>query len=323
LNNASTSNPQQIPAKKQVLSSFPSADRGQNEFQVKPKEQQLSSKQLSENSPSLSGQQGSYKSTQVLANGNSGDVHPGERLAKRIARCGLCSRRTAETWIAQGVVMVDGRVVRKSMSVTPQNVITINHQELNAERPKIFLYHKARQTLVQHNPDPGGRKTIFEKIKNQNFDIPDHIVSVGRLDYNSEGLLILTNDGVLARYLEHPSSQMERKYRVRVYGQVNEQKLARLITGVTINGIRYGSVKVTVDKRGPNSWLTLSLYEGKNREIHRIMEWMDLTVTRLIRVQYGPFQLEKLAKGKLYQATIPKELKAHCDSGWNWAKIKI
>jgi len=209
------------------------------------------------------------------------------------------------------------------MSVTPQNVITINHQELNAERPKIFLYHKARQTLVQHNPDPGGRKTIFEKIKNQNFDIPDHIVSVGRLDYNSEGLLILTNDGVLARYLEHPSSQMERKYRVRVYGQVNEQKLARLITGVTINGIRYGSVKVTVDKRGPNSWLTLSLYEGKNREIHRIMEWMDLTVTRLIRVQYGPFQLEKLAKGKLYQATIPKELKAHCDSGWNWAKIKI
>lgn len=227
----------------------------------------------------------------------SEEKHKGERIAKRIARAGLCSRRDAERWIADGRVVVNGDVLETpAFLVTDTDKIVVDGKPVGAaEATRLFMYHKPTGLVTSHNDDMG-RDTVFQKLPE---DLP-RVVSVGRLDLNTEGLLLLTNDGALSRHLELPSTGWGRKYRVRVIGHVNPKRLEALENGITVDGIKYGSIKAQMDqgKEGANSWLTLVLREGKNREIRRVMEAMNLRVNRLIRVSYGPFDLGKLPRGE-------------------------
>ncbi|NQV60715.1 MAG: rRNA pseudouridine synthase [Alphaproteobacteria bacterium] len=228
----------------------------------------------------------------------------GERIAKRLARAGLCSRREAERWIIAGRVKVDGKVLDSpACVVTAKSKIEVDEKPLaSAEPTKLWRYHKPKGLLTT-NSDPEGRATVFEKLP---ADMP-RVLSVGRLDLNTEGLLLLTNDGDLARHLELPSTGWSRRYRVRVYGSVDEKALAGLADGVHIEGISYGAIEAKLDstQRG-NSWLSLALKEGKNREIRRVMEHLNLQVSRLIRLSYGPFQLGDLARGEI--APVPRRI---------------
>src|SRR5208282_2500601 len=200
----------------------------------------------------------------------------GERIAKRLARAGLCSRREAERWIRDGRVAVDGQVL-----TTPAFVV--GHDSLVAVDGKVLA-----------EPEPQGRPTIFEKLPRE---LP-RLIAVGRLDLASEGLLLLTNDGELARHLELPSTGWLRRYRVRARGTADEARLNALARGVTVDGVAYGPVQATLDRvQGANVWLTLALREGKNREVRRVLEHVGLAVNRLIRIAYGPFQLGELARG--------------------------
>jgi len=218
-----------------------------------------------------------------------------ERIARRIARAGLCSRRDAERWIAAGRVSVDGTVLTTpAVTVTAANLVMVDGKPLaEPERARLWRYHKPNGLVTTHR-DPEGRPTVFDKL-------PPHlprVISVGRLDLTSEGLLLLTNDGALARELELPSRGWTRRYRVRVHGKVDVGQLATLEKGVTVHGIRYGAIRAELDRQsGENAWLTISLQEGRNREIRRVMEHLGLPVTRLIRVAYGPFQLGSLERG--------------------------
>lgn len=221
----------------------------------------------------------------------------GERIAKRIARAGICSRRDAEKLIAVGKVAVDGVVLTSpACVVTPANVVTIDGQPLpDAEATRLWRYHKPKGLVTTHR-DPQGRPTLFQNLPP---DLP-RVISIGRLDLNSEGLILLTNDGVLARRLELPSTGWLRRYRVRVHGVITDTALQRLADGVTIDGVTYGAVQATIDRtQGANLWLTMALREGKNREIRRIVEYLGGSVTRLIRVSYGPFQLGYLEPGQI------------------------
>lgn len=221
----------------------------------------------------------------------------GERIAKRLARAGLCSRRDAERWIAEGRVMVNGRILdTPAVVVSEADRIVVDGKPLAApERSRLWLYYKKRGLMTTHR-DPQGRPTVFENLPE---DMP-RVISVGRLDFNSEGLLLLTNDGALARRLELPSTGWLRRYRVRVHGQVAEQLLARLSQGITIDGVSYGAIQASVERqKGDNAWLLLGLREGKNREIRRVMEHLGYPVSRLIRVAYGPFQLGALVEGEV------------------------
>ncbi len=221
----------------------------------------------------------------------------GERIAKRLARAGVCSRRDAEKMVSEGRVSVDGRIIASpALNVTDANVISVDGKPLSAaEETRVWRYHKPTGVLTTSR-DPRGRPTVFEKMPPE---MP-RVVSVGRLDFNTEGLLLLTNDGELARFLELPKNAWLRHYRVRVYGKVDPQKIAALAKGVTISGIRYEPVKIEIEKgkeEGSNSWLSVTIREGKNREVRKIMEHLDLQVTRLIRVAFGPFPLGKLPRG--------------------------
>ena len=221
----------------------------------------------------------------------------GERIAKRLARAGLCSRRDAERWIAEGRVAVDGKVLASpAVVVTEESRIVVDGKPLpEAERTRLWRYHKPSGLVTSHK-DPQGRPTVFEKLPE---DIP-RVVSVGRLDLNSEGLLLLTNDGALARRLELPSNGWVRRYRVRVHGAPQADQLAKLERGVTVEGLIYGPIKAILDRQqGSNAWLTVSLKEGKNREIRKVMEHMGWSVSRLIRIAYGPFQLGLLEEGQV------------------------
>jgi 23S rRNA pseudouridine2605 synthase len=220
----------------------------------------------------------------------------GERIAKRMARAGLCSRREAERWIAEGRVAVNGRVLDSpAVVVGPADIIAVDGQPVpEPERTRLWRYHKPAGLVTTHK-DPEGRLTVFDRLP---ADMP-RVISVGRLDLNSEGLLLLTNDGELARRLELPATGWVRRYRVRVHGEVNPDRLERLEKGCTVEGVDYGSIKATLDRQqGANAWLTISLREGKNREVRRVMEYLGWPVTRLIRVAYGPFQLGTLAEGE-------------------------
>lgn len=221
----------------------------------------------------------------------------GERIAKVIARAGICSRRDAERLIADRRVVLNGRVLETPATVVgPADRIEVDGKPLAArERTRLWLFHKPRG-LVTTNRDPEGRPTVFSRLPP---DVP-RVVAVGRLDINTEGLLLLTNDGGLSRILELPSTGWLRRYRVRVHGRVEPAALAALRRGVTIDGMVYGAIEAAIDReQGSNVWLTVGLREGKNREVKRVMEHLGLGVTRLIRVSYGPFQLGDLAPGAL------------------------
>ncbi|MBM3569136.1 MAG: rRNA pseudouridine synthase [Alphaproteobacteria bacterium] len=219
----------------------------------------------------------------------------GERLAKWIARAGLCSRREAERWILAGRVAVDGAAVASpALDIDDPARIAVDGRPLpGADKARLWRYHKPRGLLVSHR-DPQGRPTVFQGLPAE----LGRVISVGRLDFNSEGLLLLTNDGALARRLELPETGWARRYRVRVHGKPEAAALERLAQGVRVGGIAYGPIKAALERQqGSNAWLTLSLAEGKNREVRKVLEAQGLFVNRLIRTAYGPFQLGQLEPG--------------------------
>jgi 23S rRNA pseudouridine2605 synthase len=221
----------------------------------------------------------------------------GERIAKVIARAGLASRREAEAWIAAGRVAVNGAVIASpALNVAAGDRVTVDGQALPArERTRLFLYHKPRGLVTSH-ADPGGRPTIFAALPK---GLP-RLISVGRLDLNTEGLILLTNDGGLARVLELPATGWLRRYRVRAHGRVRQDELDRLRGGITIDGVRYGAIEARLDReQGSNAWLTFAIREGKNREVKNVLGHLGLAVSRLIRVSFGPFQLGDLAEGAI------------------------
>jgi len=228
----------------------------------------------------------------------------GERIAKYLARAGVASRRDLERMLTEGRVKVNNAVVTHPATfVTEADLIQVNGTLIDPpERTRLWRYHKPDGVVTTHK-DPQGRPTVFEKMPPG----MKRVISVGRLDLNSEGLLLLTNDGGLARRLELPSTGWLRRYRVRVHGEVEPAALAALSHGVTIEGVKYGPIEAGLDSRkGSNAWLTVSIHEGKNREIRRVMAHLNLGTTRLIRIAYGPFQLGNLERGAV--AEIPPKI---------------
>ncbi len=222
-----------------------------------------------------------------------------ERIAKIIAAAGLCSRRDAERWIEAGRVSVNGKTLTTpAFTVSNEDKITVDGRPLSRKRPvQLWLYHKPAG-LVTTAKDPEGRETVFDHLPRS----IGRVLSVGRLDMNSEGLLLLTNDGGLSRLLELPATGLPRQYRVRVFGAVDDDALRQLEKGVTVDGVRYRGMEVVReegDAFARNQWLRVTLHEGKNREIRRVMESLGLQVNRLIRTAYGPFELGGLPKGKI------------------------
>jgi 23S rRNA pseudouridine2605 synthase len=216
-----------------------------------------------------------------------------------MARAGLCSRREAEGWIAAGRVAVNGAVIASpALNVTARDRVTLDGKPLpQRERTRLFLFHKPRG-LVTTSADPQGRPTIFGALPK---DMP-RLMSVGRLDLNTEGLLLLTNDGGLARALELPATGWLRRYRVRAYGRVAQARLDGLRNGIEIDGVRYGAIEATLEReQGDNVWLGFAMREGKNREIRNVLGALGLKVNRLIRVSYGPFQLGELPAGAVME----------------------
>ncbi|MBZ9852471.1 pseudouridine synthase [Mesorhizobium sp. CA13] len=223
----------------------------------------------------------------------------GERIAKRLARAGLASRRDAEELIAAGRVKVNGRVLSSpAFNVMPDDIIHLDGMEIPPiERTRLFLFHKPAG-VVTTNRDPEGRKTVFDVLP---AELP-RLMTIGRLDINTEGLLLLTNDGGLSRVLELPATGWLRRYRVRVHGKVEESALAGLREGIAVDGVFYGAIEASLDReQGSNAWLTIGLREGKNREVKNILGALGLDVTRLIRISYGPFQLEDLPEGHVLE----------------------
>ncbi|MDA1326639.1 MAG: pseudouridine synthase [Proteobacteria bacterium] len=216
----------------------------------------------------------------------------GERIAKRLSRAGICSRREAERWIADGRVTVDGTVIDTPATlVTDQSAIAVDGKKIGEpEQTRLWRYHKPAGVICTTS-DPEGRPTVFDRLP---ASLPRTLL-IGRLDIASEGLLLLTNDGETARKLELPETGWLRRYRVRVHGRPDEEQLAALEDGVTIDGIAYGSIRAKLDNQSAsNAWVTIGLREGKNREVRRVMEHLGLTVNRLIRLGFGPFLLGNL-----------------------------
>jgi 23S rRNA pseudouridine2605 synthase len=243
----------------------------------------------------------------------------GERVAKLLARAGLCSRRDAERWIADGRVSLDGRVLESpAVLATPESDLRVDGKPIPKKEPaRLWRYHKPAGLVTTHR-DEKGRPTVFERLPPE---LP-RVVSVGRLDLTSEGLLLLTNDGGLARTLELPSRGWIRRYRVRVHGLVDAPRLKSLEKGLTLDGISYGPIRAEFERaKGSNAWVTVALQEGKNREVRRVLAHLGLDVTRLIRIAYGPFQLGHLARGGVEE--VPRrvlreqlgteEMRAHAD----------
>jgi 23S rRNA pseudouridine2605 synthase len=225
------------------------------------------------------------------------DVSGGERDAKALARAGVASRREVERLIEAGRVALNGKVLTTpAVKVEPGDILTVDGAVVGeAEATRVFRYHKPTGLMTTHN-DPKNRPTVFQALPK---GLP-RLISVGRLDLNSEGLLLLTNDGGLSRALEMPSSGWVRRYRARAFGEVSQERLDRLKDGVTVEGVRYGPIEARLDKAsGRNIWITVTLSEGKNREVRRVLESLGLKVNRLIRLSYGPFALGTLAVGEV------------------------
>lgn len=219
------------------------------------------------------------------------------RIARAMARSGLCSRREAERWIEEGRVSVNRkRLTSPAVEVGPGDRIKVDGVPMPAAEPlQLWRYHKPKG-LVTTNNDPQGRPTVFESLPG---DMP-RVVSVGRLDFNTEGLLLLTNDGALSRHLELPSTGWLRRYRVRAWGDITQARLDKLKDGITVEGVRYGPIEAALDTiQASNVWLTIGLREGKNREVRKVLSHLGLEVNRLIRISYGPFQLAELKPGEV------------------------
>lgn len=236
-----------------------------------------------------------------------------ERLAKFMARSGVCSRREAERLIEQKRVTINGEIVQTPATLVEgnENILLDGEKLPQTETTRVWLYHKPVGLLTTHK-DEKNRATVFDNLP---AGLP-RVISVGRLDLNSEGLLLLTNNGELSRKLELPQNGWKRRYKVRVHGVLNKNKLAELEKGVTIEGINYGAVKIEIESQnGTNSWLSVTLSEGKNREIRKLMNSIGLEVARLIRLSYGPFQLGSLKKGEVKE--VPqKVLREQLGSGF-------
>ncbi len=219
----------------------------------------------------------------------------GDRIAKTLARAGVCSRRDAERLIADGRVSVNGaRLDTPAFKVRAGDIVRVDGKTVTAPEPtRLWRYHKPPGLVTTHR-DPQGRPTVFERL---GPDLP-RVISVGRLDLTSEGLLLLTNDGALARRLELPASGWARRYRARAFGTIAQAELDALREGIIVDGVSYGPIEATLDQaRAANVWITLTLAEGKNREVRRVLEALGLRVNRLIRTAYGPFQLGVLVPG--------------------------
>src|SRR5690348_7535856 len=235
-----------------------------------------------------------------------------QRIAKVLARAGLCSRRDAERWIAEGRVAVDGKVLTSpAVTVTPDSDIRVDGKPLpQPERARLWRYHKPSGLVTTHR-DEKGRPTVFAALPQE---LP-RLISIGRLDLNSEGLLLLTNDGGLARRLELPATGWLRRYKVRVHGTVDPARLAALAKGTRIDGVDYGPIRASLERQqGSNAWVALALREGKNREVRRVLERLGYPVSRLIRLAYGPFQLGHLARGAIEEVP-PKVLQEQLGVG--------
>src|ERR1700761_201740 len=230
---------------------------------------------------------------------NKSEIRTAHRIAKAMARAGLCSRRDAESWMEAGRVSVNGVILDSpAFNVGPDDDVRVDGEPLRApERTRLFFFHKPRG-LVTTARDPEGRRTIFEALPK---DLP-RVVAVGRLDINTEGLLLLTNDGGLARVLELPATGWLRRYRVRAHGEIDQEELDKLKEGISVDGVLYGAIEATLDKvQGSNVWITMGLREGKNREIKNVLGALGLAVNRLIRVSSGPFQLGDLPEGDVVE----------------------
>ena len=242
--------------------------------------------------------------------------YEGDRIAKVLARAGVCSRRDAERMIADGRVAVNGRRLdTPALNVTPNDNITVDGKPVGEpDPPRLWRYHKPAG-LVTTNRDPQGRETVFQKLP---ASLP-RVNAVGRLDINTEGLLLLTNDGGMKRFLELPSTGWLRRYRVRAFGKADEARLAALKKGIEIDGVNYRSIEATLERvQGGNVWLTMALREGKNREIKKVLEALDLKVNRLIRLSFGPFQLGQLDNGRVEE--VPRRVLRQ-QLGKNWQAI--
>ena len=242
--------------------------------------------------------------------------YEGDRIAKVLARAGVCSRRDAERMIADGRVAVNGRRLdTPALNVTPNDNITVDGKPVGEpDPPRLWRYHKPAG-LVTTNRDPQGRETVFQKLP---ASLP-RVNAVGRLDINTEGLLLLTNDGGMKRFLELPSTGWLRRYRVRAFGKADEARLAALKKGIEIDGVNYRSIEATLERvQGGNVWLTMALREGKNREIKKVLEALGLKVNRLIRLSFGPFQLGQLDSGRVEE--VPRRVLRQ-QLGKNWQAI--
>lgn len=231
------------------------------------------------------------------------NVKTGERIAKYLARAGICSRRDAERLIAEGRVTLNGETLQSpAVNVTVADAITVDGAAVGQKEPtRLWRYHKPAGLVTSHK-DEQGRETLFDQLP----DYLPRVVSVGRLDLNSEGLLLLTNDGSLARHLELPATGWTRKYRVRAFGRIDQKRLDRLQKGITIDGLQYGAITAVLDtaradgKGGvTNHWIDMTLREGKNREIRKVLGHLGMEVNRLIRLSYGPFHLSSLQPGEV------------------------
>ncbi len=221
----------------------------------------------------------------------------GIRIAKLIAQSGLCSRREAEAMIAEGRVKVNGKTIETPAIFITDQSIKVDDKLINRkqETTRAWIFYKPAGVITSSN-DPNHRKTVFDFLPKK---MP-RVISVGRLDYNTEGLLLFTTNGAFARHMELPKNKLVRKYRARVFGKIDREKLKILAKGITVEGIKYGPIDVKVDvEKESNSWLTISLQEGKNREIRKVMEYFGLQVNRLIRISFGPFKLGDMGVGDL------------------------
>jgi 23S rRNA pseudouridine2605 synthase len=229
----------------------------------------------------------------------SPDRPEGERIAKLLARAGVASRREVERMIADGRVAIDGLVLETPATILKDlRGVTVDGKPVAAPEPKrLFAFHKPTG-LITAESDPKGRPTIYTALRNALPKKTPRVMPIGRLDLNTEGLLLLTNDGELKRQMELPSSGIPRTYRARTFGDVTQEMLEELIDGIEIDGVHYGSIDANLERRtGRNQWIELTITEGKNREVRKVLEHLGLQVSRLIRTAYGPFELEDLPRG--------------------------